>query len=158
MKYLIILTLFLVVGCGPFGMMRGIEQNPDGAWGYFFGNSDPDWDFWDDPLRQRQQCKNLKEGEHCMDLTERMGGMEGTIFKELDPIKGWRQIGCIHSKQLDPSTVIEQMYCEYCNEEDHQMWMVYDYGDETWTMDDQEWLDVCGTPHPTYKYYEQQKS
>ena len=150
MKYLIILTLFLVVGCGPYGMMRGIEQNPEGAWGYFFGNSDPDWDFWDDPLRQRQQCKNLKEGEHCMDLTERMGGMEGTIFKELDPIKGWRQIGCIHSKQLDPTTIIEQMYCEYCNKEDHQMWMVYDYGDETWTMDDQEWLNVCGTPHPTF--------
>ena len=85
-----------------------------------------------------------------MDLTERMGGMEGTIFKELDPIKGWRQIGCIHSKQLDPSTVIVQMYCEYCNEEDHQMWMVYDYKLEEWTMDDQEWLNVCGTPHPTF--------
>ena len=28
--------------------------------------------------------------------------------------------------------------------------MVYDYGDETWAMDDQEWLNVCGTPHPTF--------
>ena len=45
MKYLIILTLFLVVGCGRFGIMRGIEQNPDGAWGYLFGNSAPAWDF-----------------------------------------------------------------------------------------------------------------
>ena len=74
------------------------------------------------------------EGQHCLDLTHRMGGLEGEIFKTLKPIKGWRQIGCVHSKQLDPDTVIEQMYCEYCNKEDHQMWMIYDYGDETWNM------------------------
>ena len=91
------------------------------------------------------------EGEQCLDLTSRMGGLEGDIFKTLKPIKGWRQIGCVHSKQLDPSTVIEQMYCEYCNKEDHQMWMIYDYGDETWSMSDQEWLNICGTPHPKYK-------
>ena len=90
------------------------------------------------------------EGEQCLDLTHRMGGIEGEIFKTLKPIKGWRQIGCVHSKQLDPDTVIEQMYCEYCNKEDHQMWMIYDYGVETWTMSDQEWLNICGTPHPTF--------
>ena len=90
------------------------------------------------------------EGEHCMDLTKRMGGIEGEIFKTLPPIKGWKQIGCIHSKQLDPSTIVEQMYCEYCNKEDHQMWMIYDYGDETWTMSDQEWLNICGDPHPLF--------
>ena len=83
-----------------------------------------------------------------MDLTERMGGMEGTIFKELKPIKGWRQIGCIHSKQVDPTTIIEQMYCQYCNKEDHQMWMVYDYGDETWISSSHYFS--CGTPHPTF--------
>ena len=147
MRYVLIFCLLLVIGCGRFGMMEGIEQHPEGAWGYFFGNSDPDWDFWDDPLRQNVKCP---KDEHCLDLTERMGGFEGTIFKELEPIKGWRQIGCIHSKQLDPTTIIEQMYCEYCNKEDHQMWMVYDYKLEEWTMDDQEWLNVCGTPHPTF--------
>jgi len=128
MKYLIILTI-LITGC------VGYFSVPD------------DYDFWNDPLRQNVSCP---EGEHCLDLTEKMGGMEGTIFEELKPIKGWRQIGCIHSKQLDPSTVIEQMYCEYCNKEDHQMWMIYDYGNETWNMDDQEWLNICGTPHPLY--------
>ena len=91
------------------------------------------------------------EGQHCLDLTHRMGGLEGEIFKTLKPIKGWRQIGCVHSKQLDPDTVIEQMYCEYCNKEDHQMWMIYDYGNESWSMSDQEWLNICGTPHPKYK-------
>ena len=85
--------------------------------------------------------------EYCLDLTQRI---ENDIFLELKPMKGWRQIGCIHSKQLDPGTVVEQMYCEYCNKEDHQMWMVYDYGDETWSMSEAEWLNVCGTPHPLY--------
>ena len=127
MKYLIILTL-VITGC------VGYFKLPD------------DWE-WSDPLRQNVKCG---KDEHCLDLKERMGGFEGTIFKELEPIKGWRQIGCIHSKQLDPTTIIEQMYCEYCNKEDHQMWMVYDYKLEEWTMDDQEWLNVCGTPHPTF--------
>ena len=65
-------------------------------------------------------------------------------------MKGWRQIGCVHSKMLDPTTIIEQMYCEYCNKEDHQMWMIYDYGDETWNMGEEEWLNTCGTPHPLW--------
>ena len=158
MRYVLIFCLLLGACSLPHDINTGKpilwSEVPDYFFGPFFRDND-EWDFWDDPLRQKQQCKNLKEDEHCMDLTERMGGMEGTIFKELKPIKGWRQIGCIHSKQVDPTTVIEQMYCQYCNKEDHQMWMTYDYGDETWTMDDQEWLDVCGTPHPTYKYYEQ---
>jgi len=128
MKYLIILTL-LITGC------VGYFSVPD------------DYDFWNDPFRQNVSCP---EGEHCLDLTSRMGGIEGKIFEDLKPIKGWRQIGCIHSKQLDPSTVIEQMYCEYCNKEDHQMWMIYDYKLEKWNMSDEEWLNICGTPHPLY--------
>jgi hypothetical protein len=31
------------------------------------------------------------------------------------------------------------------------MWMIYDYGNESWSMSDQEWLNICGTPHPKYK-------
>ena len=83
--------------------------------------------------------------EHCVTLTHRI---ENDIFLKLKPMKGWRQIGCVHSKMLDPTTVIEQMYCEYCNKEDHQMWMIYDYGDETRNMGQEEWLNTCGTPHP----------
>jgi len=128
MKYVLIFCLLFVIGCGRFGMMDGIEQHPEGAWGYFFGNSDPDWDFWDDPLRQRQQCKNLKEGEQCMDLTKRMGGLEGTIFKDLKPIRGWKQTGCVHSKQVPGGFEMKEefMYCEYCQGK-KQMWMIYDY-------------------------------
>ena len=48
MRYVLIFCLLLVIGCGRFGMMEGIEQHPEGAWGYFFGNSDPDWDFYSD--------------------------------------------------------------------------------------------------------------
>ena len=85
--------------------------------------------------------------EHCVDLTHRI---ENDIFLELKPMKGWRQTGCVHSKMLDPTSIVEQMYCEYCNKEDHQMWMIYDYGDETWNMGEEEWLNVCGTPHPLW--------
>tara|TARA_B100000586_G_C19853333_1_gene319613 strand:+ start:151 stop:543 length:393 start_codon:yes stop_codon:yes gene_type:complete len=85
--------------------------------------------------------------EYCLDLTQRA---RNEIFLQLKPIKGWKQIGCIHSKQLDPGTVVEQMYCEYCNKENHQMWMIYDYGEEAWTMSNDEWLNVCGTPHSLY--------
>ena len=85
--------------------------------------------------------------EHCVALTDRI---ENDIFLQLKPMKGWRQTGCVHSKMLDPTTVIEQMYCEYCNKEDHQMWMTYDYGDETWSMDESDWLNTCGTPHPLW--------
>ena len=69
--------------------------------------------------------------------------MEGTIFKDLKPIKGWRQTGCIHSKQVNPLTDKENMYCEYCNKEGKQMWMIYDYEKKTWQGDSHYFS--CGT-------------
>ena len=66
------------------------------------------------------------EGEQCLDLTQRMGGLEGGIFDTLEPIRGWKQIGCVHSKQIDYTMKEEFMYCEYCQGK-KQMWMIYDY-------------------------------
>ena len=124
MRYILILCL-LLSGCA---MLKHIQDSSD----YLETGKFP-----------------CPEGQHCLDLTHRMGGLEGEIFKELKPIKGWRQIGCVHSKQLDPDTVIEQMYCEYCDKEDHQMWMTYDYKNETWSGSGHYFS--CGTPHPKYK-------
>ena len=139
-KYLILIFCLLFVGCSlPHDINTGKpilwSEVPD----YFFGNSDPDWDFWDDPLRQNIKCP---EGEHCLDLTERMGGLEGKIFKTLKPKRGWKGKGCVHGKQIDPSAK-EAMYCEFCNKEGHQMWMVYDYDNETWT--ESSFTFACGT-------------
>ena len=68
------------------------------------------------------------EGEQCLDLTQRMGGIEGEIFKTLKPIRGWKQTGCIHSKQVPGGFEMKEefMYCEYCQGK-KQMWMIYDY-------------------------------
>ena len=66
------------------------------------------------------------EGEQCLDLTSRMGGLEGEIFDTLEPIRGWKQMGCVHSKQIDYTMKEEFMYCEYCQGK-KQMWMIYDY-------------------------------
>ena len=47
--------------------------------------------------------------EHCVTLTHRI---ENDIFLKLKPMKGWRQIGCGHSKLLDTTSVVDQLYCE----------------------------------------------
>ena len=137
--------IIIIGGCSlPYDLNTGKPILWSVVPDYFFRNSDPNWDFWDDPFRQNIKCP---PDEHCLDLTPRI---ENDIFLKLKPMKGWRQIGCVHSKQLDPDTVIEQMYCEYCNKEAHQMWMIYDYGDETWTKDESVQLIACNTPHPLW--------
>ena len=54
------------------------------------------------------------------------------------------------TKVKKSSEVNTNVSCEYCNKEDHQMWMIYDYKLEKWNMSDEEWLNICGTPHPLY--------
>ena len=93
----------LFVGCSlPHDINTGKpilwSEVPNYFLGPFF-REEPNWDFWDDPLRQNIKCP---EGEHCLDLTERMGGLEGKIFKTLKPKRGWKGKGCVHGKQIDP--------------------------------------------------------
>jgi hypothetical protein len=79
--------------------------------------------------------------EYCLDLTERM-----KVLSSLKPIKGWKVRGCFHSKQADPTSVGEYMYCEHCDKDANQMWMIYNYDNETWSLKEQNWHDICGTP------------
>jgi len=93
-------------------------------------------------LNERMGNVECPPGEHCLNLTERM-----KVLSSLKPIRGWKAIGCFHSKQADPTSVDEYMYCEHCDKDANQMWMVYDYDNETWSLKGQDWDTVCGTPY-----------
>jgi len=140
MKYILIFCL-LLGGCSlPHDINTGKpilwSEVPD----YFFGNSDPDWDFWDDPFRQNIKC------EGCVDLTPsiKLLNEEG-----IPKLKGWKSTICVHSKQVDPQTKQDLLYCEHCNKEGQQMWMIYDYENKKWNSSS-HYLS-CGTPLRLFK-------
>ncbi len=93
--------------------------------------------FW----KERLGYVECPPDEYCLDLTERM-----KVLSSLEPIRGWKVRGCFHSKQADPTSIGEYMYCEHCDKDANQMWVIYNYDNETWNVQEQEWHNVCGTP------------
>ena len=146
MRYVLLFCLLL----GACSLPHDINTGKPILWSevpnYFFGHffrEDPDWDFWDDPLRQNVKCP---KGETCVDLTPsvKLLNEEG-----IPKLKGWRSTGCVHSKQIDPQTKQDLLYCEHCNKDGHQMWMIYDYETKKWNSDS-HYL-ACGTPVRMFK-------
>ena len=146
MRYVLLFCLLL----GACSLPHDINTGKPILWSevpnYFFGpffREDPGWDFWDDPLRQNVKCP---KGETCVDLTPsvKLLNEEG-----IPKLKGWRSTGCVHSKQIDPQTKQDLLYCEHCNKDGHQMWMIYDYETKKWNSDS-HYL-ACGTPVRMFK-------
>ena len=146
MRYVLIFCLLL----GACSLPHDINTGKPILWSevpnYFFGpffREDPGWDFWDDPLRQNVKCP---KGETCVDLTPsvKLLNEEG-----IPKLKGWKSTICVHSKQVDPQTEQDLLYCEHCNKEGQQMWMIYDYETKKWKSDS-HYL-ACGTPLKLFK-------
>ena len=93
------------------------------------------------PKEFAEQAAGVRLSAHEKLCAERM-----KVLSSLKPIKGWKVRGCFHSKQADPTSVGEYMYCEHCDKDANQMWMIYNYDNETWSLKEQNWHDVCGTP------------
>ena len=146
MRYVLLFCLLLGACSLPHDINTGKPILWSEAPNYFFGpffREDPGWDFWDDPLRQNVKCP---KGETCVDLTPsvKLLNEEG-----IPKLKGWRSTGCVHSKQIDPQTKQDLLYCEHCNKDGHQMWMIYDYETKKWNSDS-HYL-ACGTPVRMFK-------
>ena len=78
------------------------------------------------------------EGEVCLDLGPKMA-----ILHTMPKKRGWRAKGCVHSVMIDKHTDQDLMYCEHCDKNDHQMWMIYDYKKEKWF--ESSHFFTCGT-------------